>query len=78
MTVSTSKREFLESETASVLRKELQDMVDDPRYNTRSRYSILPATDAEFVTKHMKYMSNFPQIDHKQYVANLRLMTKLR
>lgn len=76
--VSQSRREFLESEIAALLRKELQAMVDDPRYNTRVRYSLSSPSSTEFVTKHMKYMSNFPLLNHRQYVANLKLMTKLK
>ena len=77
MSTSYSSRDFLLSESAAVLRRELQAMVDDPRYNTQLRYSIDTPDGSHFVDKHMKYMSNHLQMNHGQYIANLRLMTKV-
>lgn len=78
MTTSHSKRDFLKSEKADLLRKELQAMVDDPRYNTLLRYSIATPDGSNFIAKHMEYMSCHPTMNHEQYVSNLKLMTKLQ
>lgn len=77
MTVSSSKNEFLKSEKATLLRTELQKMVDDPKYNTKLRYSLIVSDETQFIRKHMDYMSNHLKMDHNQYVLNLKLMTKL-
>lgn len=78
MATLSGKRQFLESEEAGALRLNLQAMVDDPNYNTKLRYSYTTtATDGSgFVVKHIEYMSNHLQMDHKQYILNLKLMTK--
>lgn len=79
MSVLSGKRQFLISELADSLREDLQAMVDDPQYNTQLRYSYaaVGADGSGFVVKHIEYMSNHLQMDHKQYVSNLKLMTKL-
>ena len=77
MTISSSKAEFLKSEKAELLRGELQKMVDDPRYNTKLRYSLVETDESYFVTKHMDYMSAHLKMDHNQYISNLKLMTKV-
>jgi len=78
MATLSGKRQFLASEEASVLRQDLQAMVDDPAYNTQLRYSYTTTTadGTGFVVKHIEYMSNHLQMNHKQYVLNLKLMTK--
>lgn len=70
------RSDFLRSEAAKLLRQELQEMVDNPDYNTRSRYSVQSPGGTSFITKHMEYMSNYLQMDHKQYILNLKLMTR--
>lgn len=77
MGASYGSRDFLLSEKALELRSELQAMVADPLYNTQLRYSIDTPDGSHFVEKHMKYMSNHLQMNHGQYIANLRLMTKV-
>ncbi len=76
-TKALGRQEFLRSEKADVLRAELQSMVDDPQYNTVLRYSILSPDGSRFVTKHLDYMSNHLQMNHGQYLSNLKLMTKI-
>lgn len=67
-----SKQEFLRSEEADLLRKQLLVMIQDKQYNTSHRYT----DGAEFITRHMDYMSQYPTMDHGQYILNLKL--KLR
>lgn len=72
-----SRTEFLRSEKAARLREELVKMTDDPLYNTKV-VSLIDMGTSYFVEKHMKYMSNHLNMDHFQYVKNLKLMTKIR
>lgn len=78
MTSGQSKRAFLDSEKGEELRKELQGMVKSPDYNTRAVYSLIDTDGNQFVEKHMNYMSVHPTMDHRQYVMNIKLMTKIK
>lgn len=71
------RTEFLRSEKADKLREELVAMTENPLYNTRV-VSLIDTDSLYFVEKHMRYMSNHPNMDHFQYVQNLRLMTKIQ
>jgi len=71
-------RKFFESEKAVHLREVLVNMTESDKYRTRSMYSTLDKNGLTFVDKHMNYMSQYPNIDHDQYVLNLKLMTKIR
>lgn len=71
-----SRTEFLGSEKAIELENELIAMTKDPMYNTRV-VALLDADAQRFVEKHMRYMSNHLNMDHAQYVQNLKLMTKV-
>ena len=74
---SSKRSTFLESDEAVVLRTELEKMVKSPLYNTK--VSTLFSDDSLFfIEKHMKYMSAHLNMDHSQYVQNLKLMTKVR
>lgn len=75
---SLSKQAFLKSEQAIVLREQLEAMVEDPVYNTRSIYSTIGNDGSDFVQRHMNYMGGFPTMNHLQYIQNLKLKTKIR
>jgi len=51
-------------------------MALNQNYNTRTTYSTLDTNGMTFVQKHMNYMSQFPNMNYRQYISNLRLMTK--
>lgn len=53
-------------------------MVKSAEYNTRPIYSLVSVDEFQFVEKHMDYMSKHPRMNHRQYVLNLKLMTKIR
>ena len=53
-------------------------MAKSKEYNTRTMYSTSDKDGLSFVDKHMKYMSLYPSLNCKQYVLNLKLMTKIR
>lgn len=78
MASSSSRQSFIKSEKAEQLRAELMAMVDSPAYNTLPIYSTIESDKYQFVEKRMEYMSKHPDMDHWQYVLNLKLMTKIK
>ncbi len=76
MTLSFKTREFLASEQAADIRKELERMMSDPCYNTRPSYSAALNDDILFADKHINYLSIHPNVDPDQYMSNLKLITK--
>lgn len=77
MASTTQKKIFFESEEGVWLRSELTRMVESGDYNTRSTYTAASVDKLLFIDKHMNYISNYPNIDHRQYISNLKLKTKL-
>jgi hypothetical protein len=78
MPSTIQRKMFFESEEGTWLRDELVSMVKSSDYNTRSTYTALSNDELLFVDKHMNYMSNFPNINRRQYLSNLKLKTKLQ
>ncbi len=76
MAVATKTRDFLASQEAEDIRKELSRMMKDPNYNTPSTYSAAAKGDILFVDKHMNYLSLHLSVNHQQYMSNLKLKTK--
>jgi len=65
------------------VREKLLEMEHNPLLNTRaSSYSanaaLYPDGQIPFVEKHIAYLMDHPKVDHAQYLANLRLMLKVR
>jgi len=64
------------------IREELQQMVLDGSYNTMPSY--IPISDKypdglmPFVDRHMRYLNTNPKLDASMYLANLRLMTRIK
>lgn len=60
----------------------LQHMAKDSTYNTKPSYSAnivqYPNNLIPFTDKHMNYLYMHPAIDPYHYIANLRLMTRVR
>jgi hypothetical protein len=73
---------FLDSEEGLDIRQKLQFMMVDSQYNTSSSYSansmLHPDNLISFVDKHMNYLNVHPNLDAWMYIANLRLMTRIR
>ncbi len=73
---------FYESDQAAGVKSTLEEMQSDLRYNTDSSYSadVIKHPDhlINFVDKHMQYLQAHPEVNPTQYIANLRLITKLR
>lgn len=78
LTANEYKRNYLVSEDAVEAKAQLEAMVLNPMYNTRSFYTPQQEADFSFVEKHLAYLSEHPKLSTQTYLANLRLMTKAR
>jgi hypothetical protein len=76
MASPVQKKLFFESEEGVWLRNELTLMTTNGDYNARSTYTAASADKLLFVDKHMNYMSNYPNMNHRQYLSNLKLKTR--
>jgi hypothetical protein len=76
--INTRTKQFFVSEKGVLLRDELVKMTKSKQYNTKSMYSTTDKTGRTFVDKHMIYMSQYPTLNHQQYISNLRVMTRIR
>jgi hypothetical protein len=74
--MNTRTKAFTESEAGKLAHEELMKMAQSKQYTTRTMYSTQDTNGMSFVDKHMKYMSQFPNLNCQQYVSNLKLMTK--
>jgi hypothetical protein len=74
--MNTRLKAFSESEQGIRIRKELVSMARSKEYNTSTSYSTFDPKGLGFVEKQMKYMSQYPNMNHAQYVSNLKIMTK--
>lgn len=74
--MNTRAKSFSESEEGKLLRQTLVEMTQNKQYNTRTTYSTNDVNGLSFVDKHMRYMSQYPNLDCAQYVSNLKLITK--
>lgn len=82
MATFTKRVNFLESLEGNAVREKLQIIADDILYNTPSSYNtnsdLFPDNQISFVEKHMNYLQNHPKVDPGMYLANIRLMTRIR
>ena len=73
---------FFDSQEAEDIRQKLQNMASSDLYNTQSSFTIddtqYPDNLMPFLDKHMNYLNNHPALDPSMYLANLRLMTRIR
>ncbi len=64
------------------IREALHQMVLNDSYNTSPAYTVksavYPDGSIPFVDKHMRYLDANPKLDAHMYLANLRLMTRIR
>ncbi len=78
----SKKPNFLESIEAVEIKKRLQLMQSDHTFNTHSTYSAdetkYPDHQMSFVDKHMTYLATHPGVNPEQYLANLRLISRIR
>lgn len=52
-------------------------MSKSDEFNTRTLYSASVNDSQTFIDKHMKYMSLYPALNYRQYISNLKLMTRV-
>ncbi|CAN5456799.1 hypothetical protein BH10PAT3_BH10PAT3_7870 [soil metagenome] len=82
MPTAKKKINLYESEEGAIIQKELRAMAADLAYNTGSSYSADSSAYSDnlipFVDKHMRYLIVHPSVDPVHYLANLRLMTRIR
>lgn len=80
MAVSTSQysQQFLASDESVTVREMLEAMVADPAYNTQATYSPWQEDEVSFFDKHFTYLCMHPNVKPREYISNLRLMTKIK
>lgn len=82
MPTAKRKVDFYVSEEGLFIVKQLHAMAADDKYKTDASYSANGMAYSDhvipFVDKHMQYLVVHPSVDPHQYLANLRLMTKIR
>lgn len=81
--MATKKRvDFYNSEEGVEIKLALQAMLSDTNYSTEATYSANTELHEDnlisFVEKHMTYLDQHPAIDARNYLSNLRLMTRIR
>ena len=75
MAGTLSSQKFLASDEAANARQELQAMIENQDFITKSPMS---GTSDGFVQKHIDYLSVNTNINPEQYIANLRIKTRVR
>jgi hypothetical protein len=82
MASAKKKVNLYETEEGLLILEKLKRMALDMDFNTGSSYSSnvdkYPDSLIPFVDKHMNYLNAHPNIDPQQYIANLRLMSRVR
>ena len=73
---------FYDSDEGREIEAALVRMVADTTFTTAASYSAdglsYPDNLIPFVEKHMRYLNNHRNVDPAHYLANLRLMTRVR
>jgi hypothetical protein len=76
------RQNLLDSEEGREIKLKLQQMADSSLYNTTASYSannlLYPDHLIPFVDKHMNYLINHPSLEPSMYLANIKLMTRVR
>lgn len=75
---TVSQQTFLDSEEGLAARRTLQAMEDDPAFNTQDSYIAHDSGSISFTDKHMIYLCEHPKLETHHYLANLRLMTRIK
>jgi hypothetical protein len=82
MAVAKTRSTFFETEEGKKIQLELQEMFSSNLYNTAASYSannaLYPDNLIPFVDKHMNFLITHPSVKASTYLANVKLMTKVR
>lgn len=82
--MATTKRrnDFVNTDEGIAVKQQLLAIAENETYNTGSSYStdadLYPDNQIPFVDKHMNYLINHPQLDAQKYLANVKLMSRIR
>lgn len=72
---------FFDTPLAGAVKAQLIAMKNDTRFKTESIYTAngvaYPDNQLPFVDKHMNYLQSHPAVDPEQYLANLRLISRV-
>lgn len=76
------RKGFTDSPEGKAAAESLRKMMADASYNTAPSYSAnstdYPDNLMPFADKHMKYLNEHPQLEVGQYIANIKLMSRIR
>ena len=82
MPTAKKRPDLYTSEEGAKIEEALKKMATDIGYSTIDTYSANadahPDHLVSFVDKHMAYLQSHPSVDPDHYLANLRLMTRVR
>ncbi|HSX07280.1 MAG TPA: hypothetical protein VLG11_00095 [Candidatus Saccharimonadales bacterium] len=82
MALMKTRITFADSDEGEQSKQKLKQMVASSLYNTTATYSanssLYPDNLMPFIDKHMNYLISHPLLDPVKYIANIKLMTKLR
>jgi hypothetical protein len=76
-TVNQRRDKYLQTDEGQRAKQLLEAMAASGQYNTQSSYSP-GQEDVTFVEKHLEHLSQHSYLQSHEYIANLKLMTKVR
>ena len=81
--MSNKKRQaFLDLDCADEILSEIKNMIDSDKYNTESSYIAdaekYPNHEISFYDKHVDYLISHPNVNPNYYLANLKLISRIR
>lgn len=82
MNMKRRSADFYDTEEGKDIVDKLRSMQGNDMFNTEPSYTANiddhPSNKKSFVDKHKQYIMEHPKVDPEQYLANLRLKTRLR
>jgi hypothetical protein len=82
MAIQKTRNDFFQTEEGKIIKDKLLRMAEDGLYNTSSSFSAnsdtYPDNLIPFVDKHMNYLMTHPNIEADKYLANIKLITRIR
>lgn len=78
----TRGKSFMDSQEGKDIKLAFQKMTLDSAYNTGPSYSSdsdkYPDNLMPFIDKHMNYLNSHPNLDPAMYLANIKLMSRIK
>lgn len=82
MATQKTRKGYFDTDEGKEIKHKLQQMSIDDQYNTVSSYSantlLYPDSLMPFLDKHMSYLMSHPAVEATKYVANIKLLTRIR